>query len=148
MGASTPPTIIMTSIRQQVFEYLTNRPKTSLKKLINEFCEYKKSTVTRYLTQFRELKIVDIQVDIDIKNELKKIITDYTQPASARVQAIREYNNLLETQPEDKSSDDGFLKWLETQGKLTSTNPSITDTSSITSTSLTPEKDGNTRIKT
>lgn len=150
MGASTPPTIIMTSIRQQVLKCYKDNPKISPKNLCKKFPDANKQTLKRYLMSFRKESKRDITGDKNIspKDILYEIFIDKRQPATARVAAIREYNNLLETQPEDKSSDDGFLKWLETQGKLTSTNPSITDTSSITSTSPTSEKDGSTSIKT
>ena len=78
---------------------------------------------------------------------LYEIFIDKNQPATARVAAIREYNNIIETKPEEES-DDGFLKWLETHGNNTLINPSTIDTSLKTSTFHTKGKNGNTNIKT
>ena len=74
------------------------------------FSDYPGPTVDRYYSQFNKTS-KDIQ--IDIRTELIKIIKDYKTPASARVQAIREYNNLIEKEP-DKSGEDPLLKLLTT----------------------------------
>ena len=103
------------SIRSQVFEFLNGHPKISLRMLTKEFKDCNRDTIKRYLTQYREQFKVESLGDMNIKNELTKIIKDYKQPASARVQAIREYNNLVEITPE--SSDDPLLKLLTTLEK-------------------------------
>ena len=136
--------MVKNSIRQQIFQYLDKHPDISLKALKKEFRDCPTNTIRTYYRQHFD---ISKNVSINIKKELIKIIKDYKSPASARVQAIREYNNIIETKPEE-SSDDGFLKWLETQGNSTLTNRSITDTSSNTSTSLTKGKDGSTSTKT
>ena len=103
---------IMTSIRSRVLDYLNIHPGTSRMELKKVFGDCPKETVDRYYTTFNKTS-KDIQ--LDIKTELTKIIKDYKQPASARVQAIREYNNLIETTPEN--SEDTLLKLYETLEK-------------------------------
>ena len=104
---------IMTSIRSQVLDYLNIRPDTSRKELKKVFRDCPKETVDRYYTQY---KSISKNIQLDIRTELIKIIKDYKQPASARVQAIREYNNLIEKEP-DKSGEDPLLKLLTTLEK-------------------------------
>ena len=99
----------MTSIRKQVFEYLNIRPDTSRKELKKVFGDCPKETVDRYYSEHNK---ISRNVQMDIRTELIKIIKDYKQPASARVQAIREYNNLVETTPEN--SEDTLLKLYQT----------------------------------
>ena len=135
----------MVSVRQQVFEFLKKHPDISLKQLKKEFKDCPTNTIRTYYRQHAD---ISKNVSINIKQELIKIIKNYKSPASARVQAIREYNNLVENKEQEESSDDGFLKWLETQGNSTLTNRSITDTSSHTSTSPIPGKNGNKSTKT
>ena len=100
------------SIRKQVFEYLEIHPDIPLKKLKKEFKDCPINTIRTYYRQHRD---ISQNISINIKFELEKIIKDYKQPASARVQAIREYNNLVEITPE--SSDDPLLKLLTTLEK-------------------------------
>ena len=76
------------------------------------FGDCPKETVDRYYTTFNK---ISRDIHLDIRTELIKIIKDYKQPASARVQAIREYNNLIETTPEN--SEDTLLKLYETLEK-------------------------------
>ena len=71
--------------------------------------ECPRDTIDRYYTQFKKTA-KDVQ--LDIRTELIKIIKDYKQPASARVQAIREYNNLIEKVPE--TGEDPLLKLYQT----------------------------------
>ena len=113
----------MTSIRKQVFTYLDTHPDISLKDLKKVFKDCPINTIRTYYRQ--HFNISDI-ISINIKKELIKIIKDYKQPASARVQAIREYNNLVETTPEE-GSEDPYLKYLEKQNLRIAT---IEDTSS------------------
>ena len=94
----------MTSIRQQVFRFIKGRPGISVGEVIKEFRDSPTNTIRTYYKQHIS---ISKNVSIDIKEELKKIIKDYKQPASARVQAIREYNNLVENKEE--SSDDSLL---------------------------------------
>ena len=101
----------MTSIRSQVLDYLNIRPDTSRKELKKVFRDCPGETVDRYYTQFKK---TSRNIQIDIRTELQKIIKDYKQPASARVQAIREYNNLIKEEP-DKTGDDPYLKFLESK---------------------------------
>jgi len=117
----------MTSLRQDVFEYIQRHPRISLSKLKREFKEYNGDTIKRYLTQYREINNGDILGDINIKDELIKIIKDYKQPASSRVQAIREYTNLVETQPED--GDDPYLKFKQALESKNSGTKTIADSS-------------------
>ena len=100
----------MTSIRSQVFEYINIYPNISRKELRNHFKDCPGGTIDRYYTQFKK---TSKPIQIDIRTELIKIILHYKTPASARVQAIREYNNLVEKQP-DKSGEDPLLKLLTT----------------------------------
>ena len=103
----------MTSIQSQVFEYLNIHPDTSRKELKKVFKECPKGTIDKYYTRFNKTYNI---VHIDIRTELIKIIKDYKTQASARVQAIREYNNLIEKEP-DKSGEDPLLKLLTTLEK-------------------------------
>lgn len=48
---------------------------------------------------------------INIKQELIKIIKNYDAPASARVQAIREYNSMIESIPQE-DTEEPLLKLL------------------------------------
>ena len=98
----------MTSIRKQVFQFLKLNPGISRKETKKSFGNCPKETVDRYYTEHNK---ISKNVQLDIKDELKKIIKDYKQPASARVQAIREYNSLVENKEE--SSDDSLLKLYE-----------------------------------
>ena len=99
----------MTSIRSQVFDYLKIYPDTTRMELKKTFGDCPKETVDRYYTTFNK---ISRDIHLDIRTELIKIIKDYKQPASARVQAIREYNNIVEATPE--SVEDPLLKLLQT----------------------------------
>ena len=102
----------MTSIRQQVLEYMNIYPHKTVKEVKKQFRDCPKNTIGTYYRQFKRIQN-SIRLDtIDIRTELIKIIKDYKTPASARVQAIREYNNLIEKEP-DKSGEDPYLKFLE-----------------------------------
>ena len=57
------------------------------------FGEYVPETITRYFRHFTKS-----QKPYDVKKELIRIIQDYKNPASSRVQAIRELNNGLKDQ--------------------------------------------------
>ena len=109
------------SIRSQVFEYLNIHPSISRKELKKTFGDCPKETIDRYYTQFKQ---TSRNIQMDIRTELKKIILDYKQPASSRVQAIREYNNLVETTPEE-SGDDPYIKYLEKQNLRIATTEDI-----------------------
>ena len=132
----------MTSIRKQVFEYINTYPNKSLKEVKKRFKDCPTNTIRTYYKQFKDIS--NNISELNIRTELQKIIKDYKQPASARVQAIREYNNLNEKQP-DKSGEDPYLKFLEKQNLKTKT---ITDISLTASTSPTKGKTGSTDIKT
>jgi len=95
----------MTSIRQQVFEFLKSNPDIPLKELKKEFRDRPTNTIRDYYRQFKDMSK---DTSINLKKELEKIIKDYKQPASARVQAIREYRTLIEVQPEE--GEDSLLK--------------------------------------
>ena len=105
---------IMTSIRKQIFEYLHTHPDIALKKLKVVYKDCPINTIREYYRQFKHTQKDMSNMSIDIRTELIKIIKDYKTPASARVQAIREYNNLIEKEPERKG-DDPYLKFLEKQ---------------------------------
>ena len=109
----------MTSIRQQVFEFLKLHEKTSLKETKKKFKDCPSGTIGGYYREYHHVnENTRLKHDLDIKQELIKIIKDYKQPASARVQAIREYNNLVETQPQE--SEEPLLKLLTILEKDTS----------------------------
>ena len=110
----------MTSIRQQVFQYLDKQPDIPIKELYKVFGDRPKETIKAYRRQHRVMKKNIPKHTLNIKEELIKIIKDYKQPASARVQAIREYNNLVETQPQE--SEEPLLKLLTILEKDTSDN--------------------------
>lgn len=98
----------MVSIRQQVFEFIKIHPKTTLQETKRRFKECPNNTIGGYYRAYHRIDEKTRKIkDLDIKSELVKIIKDYKQPASARVQAIREYNNLVENKEE--SSDDSLL---------------------------------------
>ena len=100
----------MTSVRKQVFEYTNIYPDKTLKEVKKHFHMCPSETIRTY---YRQSKGNTKNIPLDIRTELQKIIKDYKQPASARVQAIREYNNLIEKEP-DKSGEDPLLKLLTT----------------------------------
>ena len=100
-----------TSLRQLIKDYVYTYPQASRKEVKKAFKDCPKDTVDRYYTEFRR---TSNNIQIDIRTELQKIIKDYKQPASARVQAIREYNNLIKEEP-DKTGDDPYLKFLESK---------------------------------
>ena len=87
------------SLRQQVFDYLDGDPKITVKKLRKVFPEANMDTIKRYMMIYRKEHKYD-RSKVNIKEELVKIIKDYRTPASARVQAIREYNNMIKNMPE------------------------------------------------
>ena len=99
----------MTSIRKQVFRYLDIYQDKTVKETQKYFGDCPKETIRTYYRQYNKNTK---SIPLDIRTELIKIIKDYKQPASARVQAIREYNNLVEKEP-DKSGEDPYLKFLE-----------------------------------
>ena len=119
MASHHSSTIIMTSIRQQVFALLDRLPDISFKDLCLEFKDCPKNTIKVYKHQH---KVNNQNIPVNIADELIKIIKDYKQPASARVQAIREYNNLIKDNPQQKD-DNPLLKLLETLEKDTSNTP-------------------------
>ena len=91
-------------------------PGIDIKNVIRMLPDYNhKSVRTAYRRNIKASKKDEELEALNIKKELTKIIKDYKQPASARVQAIREYNNLVEITPE--SSDDPLLKLLTTLEK-------------------------------
>ena len=101
------------SIRQQVFDQLKINPDITLKELKVMFSDCPYNTIRTY---FKQHTNISGNISLNIKNELIRIIKDYKQPASARVQAIREYNNLIKESPE-KEGDDPLLKLLQTLEK-------------------------------
>jgi len=107
--------IIMTSIRQQVFEYIKTYPHKTLKEVKKAFKDCPTNTIRTY---YRQATDISTNIPINIRVELIKIIKDYKTPASARVQAIREYNNIIEKEPV-KTGDDPLLKLLTTLEKDT-----------------------------
>ena len=115
----------MTSIRKQVFEYLNIYQDKSVKEVQKHFGHCPKETIRTYYRQYKgNTKNIPLYTNIDIRTELIKIIKDYKTPASARVQAIREYNNLIEKEP-DKSGEDPYLKYLEKQSLRIATSEDI-----------------------
>lgn len=110
----------MKSVRKQVFEFIKTHEKVSLQETKRRFKECPTSTIGGYYRQYHQIEKSTRKSTLDIKEELKKIIKDYKQPASARVQAIREYNNLVETQPQE--SEEPLLKLLTILEKDTSDN--------------------------
>ena len=102
----------MTSVRSQVFEYINIYPNKTLKEVKKEFKDCPINTIRMYYRQARDISKNISRFDLDIRTELIKIIKDYKQPASARVQAIREYNNLIEKTPD--TGEDPLLKLYQT----------------------------------
>lgn len=109
------------SIRKQVFGYLKVYQDKSVKEVQKHFKDCPKETIRTYYRQYKGITKNIPNIPLDIKTELKKIILDYKQPASSRVQAIREYKSIVEIQP-DGSGDDGLLKLLQTLEKESSGN--------------------------
>ena len=105
----------MTSITKKIHKYLDKvYPDVDIRQTLDEFPTYPTSAIkTAYYRYINSLKLSET---IEIRTELIKIIKDYKQPASARVQAIREYNNLIEKEP-DKTGEDPLLKLLTTLEK-------------------------------
>ena len=103
-------TKIIMNITKTLKQYLSHNPTHDYKNFCELYPDINKDTVKRVYYRIR--KGMSLTVPMDIRTELIKIITDYKQPASARVQAIREYNNLVEKEP-DKSGEDPYLKFLE-----------------------------------
>ena len=117
--------VLMTSIRKQVFAYINIYQDKSVKEVQKHFKECPKETIRTYYRQYKgNTKNISLYTNIDIRTELIKIIKDYKTPASARVQAIREYNNLIEKEP-DKSGEDPYLKYLEKQSLRIATSDDI-----------------------
>jgi len=115
----------MTSVRKQVFAYLKIYQDKSVKEVQKHFGVCPKETIRTYYRQYKgNTKNIPKGITIDIRTELIKIIKDYKTPASARVQAIREYNNLIEKEP-DKSGEDPYLKFLEKQNLRIATTEDI-----------------------
>ena len=102
----------MTSIRQQVFDYINIYPNISRRELRKAFKECPSGTIDRYYTQHNK---TSKPIQIDIRTELIKIILHYKTPASARVQAIREYNNMKVSDP--IKGDDPLVELLKTLEK-------------------------------
>lgn len=102
------------SLRSRVLKYLKENPETELKELKVIFGEYVPKTITRYFRAYtKSLK------PFDVKSELIKIIKDYKSPASSRVQAIRELNNMRKDQPEIISvNEDPYVKFQREQNKM------------------------------
>ena len=99
----------MTSIRQQVFEYITSYPKKTLKEVKKEFSDCPTNTIRTYYRQFKD---ISNNISIDIRTELIKIIKDKKEPGSTKVSAMRFYKELAETTPE--IGEDPLLKLLVT----------------------------------
>jgi len=115
----------MTSIRQQVFYWLNKYPDISLRETTNHFLDESYFTIRNNYYKWKELgKKREEIVNIDIRKELIKIIKDYKTPASARVQAIREYNNLIKEEPA-KTGEDPYLKFIEKQSLRIATTEDI-----------------------
>ena len=91
----------------------------SLKDCYLEFKDCPKNTIREYYRQFKSISKNMSSVSVNIQQELIKIIKDYKQPASARVQAIREYNNL--SQDKEVLGEDPYLKFLESKNLKTKT---------------------------
>lgn len=107
----------MTSITKKVHKYLDKvYPDVDIRQTLDEFPTYSTDAVTSAFYRYRNmLKKNEKLENIDIKTELIKIIKNYKTPASARVQAIREYNNMIENTPE--KGEDPLLKLLMTLEK-------------------------------
>ena len=97
----------MKSIRQQVFDYIKIHPEISVSDIKIVFKECPNSTIGAYHRAYHRIDRTVRNNTLSLKDELEKIIKDYKQPASARVQAIREYRTLVEIQPEE--SEDSLL---------------------------------------
>ena len=95
------------SLRSKVLDYLRIYPDTTRAELREVFRDDSKGNVDRYYTFFNKKP-----VPLNIREELEKIIKDYKQPDSARVQAIREYNTLVEPTPES-NVEDPLMKLLK-----------------------------------
>ena len=98
------------SIRSKVLKYLRENPETEVRDLEALFSDCTQGTVKRYYFQYKaSLR------PFDVEKELIRIIKDYKTPASSRVQAIRELNNMRKEQPETKEGtfNDPFMKILE-----------------------------------
>ena len=101
----------MKSIRQQVFDYIKIHPEVSLRDTKIRFKDCPSNTIGGYYRAYHRVEKNTRKNTLSLKDELTKIIKDYKQPASARVQAIREYRTLVEIQPEE--SEDSLLKLYE-----------------------------------
>ena len=103
----------MTSIQKIVDKVIEIHPGIEAKAVVMMLPDYNSRTIkSAYRRNINNAKKDAFNASVDISKELIKIIKDYKQPASARVQAIREYNNLVEKEP-DKSGEDPYLKFLE-----------------------------------
>lgn len=103
----------MTSIQKIVDKVIAIHPGIEAKAVVMMLPDYNSRTIkSAYRRNINNAKKDAFNASVDISKELIKIIKDYKQPASARVQAIREYNNLVEKEP-DKSGEDPYLKFLE-----------------------------------
>jgi len=117
----------MTSVRKQVFEYMNIYPHKTVKEVKKWFNNCPGNTIGTYYRDYNRIHKTIRNNTIDIRTELIKIIKDYKTPASARVQAIREYNNLVEKEP-DKSGEDPYLKFLEKQNLRIATTEDLSST--------------------
>ena len=102
------------SLRSKVLKYLKENPSIELIELKEVFRDENEETVRNYYQINKQKK-----KPVDIKAELLKIIRDYKQPASSRVQAIREYNNMVKNQTETKEDTniDPYTEYLRQKGK-------------------------------
>ena len=103
----------MTSIQKQVDKIISIHPGITMKQVKMMLPNSPGNTIKSAYRRNKKDAQNYASDALNIKTELIKIIKDYKQPASARVQAIREYNNLVETTPEE--SEDPYLKFLESK---------------------------------
>ena len=73
---------------------MKENPETNLSDIKEVFRDENEETIRIYYYNAKQVK-----KPYDVKAELIKIIRDYRNPASSRVQAIRELNNALKNQP-------------------------------------------------
>ena len=103
----------MTSIRQQVFDYINITPDIPVKEVLKAFKECPSNTIRTYYKQHRAISN-NIQ-KISIKKELIKIIKNKKEPGSTKVSALRFLKELVETNITD--GEDPLVKLLATLEK-------------------------------
>ena len=107
------------SILQQVYRALDENPTMPLKQLMSLFPFEEKTKIANYLTRYRK---IHAPKPLNVKEELEKIIKNYRFTASTRVQALREYQRILENEPKEEGKDNGdiilsLFKTIESEEK-------------------------------